>query len=340
MTTNVFQPQAMDETTQLFFRKDKHPSKTNLIQRMQGLPVSQLPYWETQVDPQVMATILEKPMTANSLKAEPEDRIEFCRRTGCSMTGLGIYYSPGRGKNLLETREGFEDVRRKGPPDFTARFDELKRIQDAAGGTDIGVFGYTHGPFDGVYLGMDLQNFWLLTVDDPGFLCEVGDYLLEVNLKIAEQLASAGVDLILLVDDLAFRSGLMVQPDFFFDYYPSRLEALLAPIRKANLPVVFHTDGKIDEVVDMLCEAGISALQPIEPYSNDIFQIEQLAKGRLALIGNVELALTDPQTAYEQTRKRIEGLGPRYVPGSSHSLTNDVQPEVYAAFLRAIMEGT
>ena len=94
-----------------------------------------------------------------------------------------------------------------------------------------------------------------------------------------------------------------------------------------------------EAMVDMLADCGIDALHPLEPYSNDPFNIAKLTAERFGLIGNVEIATLAPEQVYNRTRELIAAMGPRYVPASSHSLTNDVKPEPYAAFLRAVQQG-
>ncbi len=340
-TAEVVQPQPVSAATRDYFRRDKRPDKRLFIDRIQGRPVSRLPYWESTIDTQPCATILEKPLPARLQSGclSPDDLVELARRTGLSGIGFGIMYSPCRGDKRLQTREGFKQVQKEGPPDFTEALDRLRAYKKAVAGTDIGLWAYTHGPLDPIYLGMELEKFWLLTMDDPQFLYEVGDYILEVNTWLAEQLISCGVDWLHIGDDVAFKGGLMVKPDFFFDYYPRRLQTLIEPARKAGVPVTYHSDGKVDLIVDMLVDAGIEAMNPVEPYSNDILEIGRLAGGRIGMIGNVELARRSPEEASGRVRELIAKLGSRYVPASSHSVTNDVQPDTYAAFLKAIHEG-
>ena len=338
---SLVNPDPVDAATRAFFRQDKRPDKRNFIDRIQGRTTDRLPYWEASVSARLVATILEKPLPArmNSPRLPADDFVELARRTGLSGIGFGIYYSPCRQDKRLQTRSGFEQIRRAGPPDFSPQLARLRSLKQAVAGTNIGLWVYTHGPFDPIYLGMELEKFWLLTIDDPAFLYEVGDYLLEINTRLAEQIVAAGVDWLHIGDDVAFKSGLFVKPDFFFDYYPQRLKQLIAPARKAGIPVTYHSDGKVDTLVDMLVECGVAALNPIEPYSNDIVAMARLIAGRMGIIGNVELAMKTPQQVYARTRELIAQLGPRYVPASSHSVTDDVSAGVYAAFLQAIQEG-
>jgi hypothetical protein len=332
----VYHPQQLSPKTLSFLREDKHPSKKDFIDRIMGRTVKRMPTWEAGVDQQPFSTILEKPMVVKYSQAEPEDCVELCRRTGIAGVGLGIYYSPCRGTHLLQSRQGFEQVMKEEKPDFTAQFDRLKCLQDATGGTDIGAWAYTHGPFDPVYLGMDMEEFWLLIADDPEYLIEVGDYLLEINCGIVDRLVACGVDWIHIGDDVAFKSGLIAPPDFFFEYYAPRLKRQIEPAKKAGLPVTFHSDGKVDMIIDMLVECGLDAMHPMEPYSNDPYEIARLAAGRIGLMGNIEFATMSPEKAKERTCSMIDKMGPRYVPASSHSLTNDVSIETYVAFLRCL----
>jgi hypothetical protein len=336
----MIQPAQLDDDLLETLRSDKRPHKQIFIDRIQGRAVDRLPYWEVIIESSILAAVLDRPFPANATsgKLPPEDLVELACRTGMSGMGMALYYSPCRRDKSLQTRAGFEELQRQGPPDYTGRFERLRALQEAAKGTDIGVWAYVHGPLDPIYLGMELETFWLLTMDDPRFLREVGDYLLEVNLDLARQIVALGADWLHIADDVAFKSGLLVRPDFFFDYYPDRLEKLMAPAKEAGIPVTYHSDGKVDEIVDMLIECGVDGLNPVEPHSNDIFEIGERAGDRIGIIGNVELARMVPDEAYTYTRELIDRMGSRYVPASSHSVTRDVAPATYAAFLRAIHE--
>ncbi len=323
----------MDEKIKKFFRLNKNPDIQLFLNRLKGNTTTRVPYLECVIDSKIASVVLEKSVpTTLDINFPMEDRIELARRTGLSAVGFGVYWKPGIG-----TKEKFNEVRRQGPPDQTVHFEQLKRLCEATKKTNIGCFCYTHGPLDPLYLCADLEKFWLLTMDDPNFLYEVGDYILEeYKIPTVKKIIDCGVDFLHIGDDLAFKSGLMVKPDFFFEYYPERLSRLIAPAKKAGVPVTFHSDGKVDMVVDMLIEKGISGLNPIEPYSNDINEFARRWGDKISLIGNVELALTSPQKVASTVSEHIRNLGQRYIPSSSHSVTNDVKPEIYAAFLQAI----
>lgn len=333
-----FYPKPLSKKDLAFFRKDKNPDKHNFLRRIAGKPVDVIPYWEMIIEGQIISTILEKeiPDDVSSLNLDPKDNLELCRRTGMSGIGMGIFFTPARQNHLLNTREGFRRIREEGPPDFSEQFKQLESLCGIAKETSIGVWAYVHGPFDPIYLGMDLQQFWLLTVDDPDYLYEVGDYLLEINTELAKQIVKTGVDWLHIGDDLAFKTGLMVPPKFLYDYYPQRVKQLFQPAKDAGIPVTFHTDGKMDELIEMLIECEVDATHPIEPYSNEIRDIAQIIDGRMAMIGNIELSGKRPEDVYQHTRNLIESLGARYIPASSHSVTNDVDAATYAAFLHAI----
>ena len=55
---------------------------------------------------------------------------------------------------------------------------------------------------------------------------------------------------------------------------------------------VFHSDGYLWEVIDDLIDLGINALHPIEPKAMDIIDVKRHCRGRICIIGNIDLGYT------------------------------------------------
>ena len=78
------------------------------------------------------------------------------------------------------------------------------------------------------------------------------------------------------------------------------------------MPFIFHSDGKVWEVIPDLIALGVNALHPIEPKAMDINEVKARFGGKLALIGNIDmdiLARGTPAAVKAQVRQRIQGLG-------------------------------
>ena len=123
--------------------------------------------------------------------------------------------------------------------------------------------------------------------------------------------------------DCAYKTGLMVNPRLFRELWFDRTRRLIAPALARGIPVVMHSDGKLDELLPMLIELGFSAIHPVEPGANDIYDVQRRFGREICLVGNIDvagvLAFGTPEEVRKDVREHIRRLGPggRYVLGSS-----------------------
>ena len=332
-----------------------------LLKSFQQEKADRVPYWESEIDEKIVGYVLGREVFGSSNGGlDVKDHIELAKRIGMDAIGFGIYYSPGRIYKKDSSGDShyidgniktWSDIKRieKEPPkvflgnmrepisNFEKYFEKLSSYIKETKGTNIGVWAYVHGPFDPVYLGMGLTHFSLMLYDDIKMVMYLMDYILEIQTQLVEKIVDLGVSFIHIGDDIGMKTGPMVKPELFNEIYPQRLKKLIKPARDRNIPVTYHSDGNIDIVIPMLIDAGICALNPIEPYSNNIYQVKKKVDKRITLMGNVELVGKNPDEVIEDTKRHIELLGDgAYVLSSSHSITDDVPPENYEAMIWAL----
>jgi hypothetical protein len=70
---------------------------------------------------------------------------------------------------------------------------------------------------------------------------------------------------VLLGEDICTQRGPMVSPDFIEKYYIPELKAGLKPLLDAGIRPVWHSDGDVRALMDMLIDAGIKGFQGFQP---------------------------------------------------------------------------
>jgi uroporphyrinogen decarboxylase len=121
------------------------------------------------------------------------------------------------------------------------------------------------------------------------------------------------------------------------------MEQLASIAHEAGLPFIFHSDGRLWDVIPDLIALGVNAIHPIEPKAMDINQVKAQFGDKLALIGNIDmnlLALGTPEQVREQVRQRIKDLAPGggYAVGANPGIAYYVRPENYAAMRQAVFD--
>jgi uroporphyrinogen decarboxylase len=173
----------------------------------------------------------------------------------------------------------------------------------------------------------------------PRLIRKVG----ETQLRVVQNLLQFdAVGAICMPDDLAHSGGLIVSARMLREHvfpWDRRIGDL---VRARGLPYVYHSDGRIVEVLDDLLACGFNAVHPCKPASVDIAVLKRRYQGRLCLCGNINLdstlTLGTPRDVEEEVRLRIRTIGPGggYCCGSSNSVPEYVPYENYRAMIEAV----
>lgn len=148
----------------------------------------------------------------------------------------------------------------------------------------------------------------------------LADYLLDqlTSLMIHSCLilARAGVDILLLDDDVAMPTGMIIGPGMWRAFFKPRLADAIRLAREASpaLLVFYHSDGDFTAIVPDLVEIGVNVINPVQPDCMDALAIKRAYGDRLALWGTAGTAalwdLGTPDQVRGEVRLRAETLGP------------------------------
>lgn len=168
-------------------------------------------------------------------------------------------------------------------------------------------------------MGMRLRGFGNFMVDLVRRK-ELAHFLLDqLTAMLVESvlvLARAGVDILLLDDDIAMPTGLLISPGTWREFFKPRLAQVIrtAKAESPELLVFYHSDGDFTRLIPELVEIGVDVINPIQPDCMDAAAIKTAFGDRLALWGTVgSAALWDqgtPDQMRDEVRHRIRTLGP------------------------------
>lgn len=200
------------------------------------------------------------------------------------------------------------------------------------------VFAKTGGPF------LRTSNLrgevqWLMDlVADEAYARElaglVNRHLIAVGVE-SLRLGGDRLSGIWIYDDIGANTGPMVSPRTFERVFlPLMVEMVGAYKRAGAAFVVFHSDGNILPLVDMLVEAGVDAIQPIEPKAGmDIVALRERYGDRLALIGGLDNAFVlpggDRRCVADDLKRVLAAAGEGGLIVGSHSIGPDVAVDTY-----------
>jgi uroporphyrinogen decarboxylase len=284
------------------------------------------------------------------------DYIELCQLIGQDAIALEAFWTPlkqvcpdGRIRPItdrsIHTRADLARIIWPTDDDMEERLRYVREYVAAARGTNLGVI------FCGFCIFQTLYEFVIGMHDCMVMLMEERDLFEELMSRSADYYAelirraiAEGVDILFAADDFAFKSGLLVRPELFAEIWRPHFDRILAPARDAGLPIMFHSDGKLDEAMDMLLDMGIDCITPMDPSGIDYRDYKARYGHRVTLHGNMDitwpLATGTPEEVRQDVHAHMEVLKPggRWIAGSSHSIVNYVPHANFIAMLNAIHE--
>jgi hypothetical protein len=228
------------------------------------------------------------------------------------------------------------------PPDLDQRFGGPR---DARAERRF-IFGKTGGPYLRTTYVRGEAPFLMDVAADPALARALAD-------RMADHLAAVGVQAIRrwhlaetgmsIWDDMAGNKGPMVSPAQFEAVFLPGYRRMIRTWRAEGVTRVFlHSDGNILPLLDMLVDAGIDGLNPLERRAGmDPFLLRQRYP-RLVLIGgmdNTDTLIHGPVARIEQEARDLVRLGREggLVIGT-HSVSPEIPLEHFAAYDRVCRE--
>jgi uroporphyrinogen decarboxylase len=161
------------------------------------------------------------------------------------------------------------------------------------------------------------QTFNLDLLEREPLAVALLDRLVVLARTNAVSVASAGVDVMVLDDDVGMPGGMILSPDLWRHYLKPRLVDVIEAARAVNpsLLVLYHSDGAIDPILEDLIGIGVNAINPVQPDRMDPAAVRQRVGQRLALWGTVgshaTLSYGTPESIREEVRLRVATVGRR-----------------------------
>jgi uroporphyrinogen decarboxylase len=348
----------------------REPNIGRLLATLRGEPADRVPNFEILIEDLHVEKLLGR-KAGNTLAAagdpakgsqagegarpmRPQDYLELCRHIGQDAMALECLWTPIRQRKpdgsaaLLNDRsfKGRADSQRliwPGDHDLERILGGVREYVEAARGTGVGVVLCGGAIFQTLYeFVIGLEDCMVLLLAEPELMDELMARSADYFAKVVEGAVAAGIDIFYPADDFAYNQGLFVEPRRFARFWRPHYERILAPARAAKVPIWFHSDGKLDQAVEMLLDMGVDCLTPMDPSGIDYRDYKRRYGHRVALHGNIDitwpLVKGTPEDVYRDVKAHMDCLKPggRWIAGSSHSIVNYIPHENFLAMLDAI----
>jgi len=172
--------------------------------------------------------------------------------------------------------------------------------------------------------------FYMISMyDDPDLIKEFNEFFLNFVMNYWSLiLKDIDVDCILILEDIAYRSGSFISKDMFKEFMAPYYIKFIDFLKQYNIKNVFvDCDGLINELIPLWIEVGVTGIFPIEAV-NDIEKIREKYP-KLQLMGGFDkrlLFLDGSKEAIDAELEKVQRLLKKggYVPHIDHAVSEDV----------------
>ena len=223
------------------------------------------------------------------------------------------------------------------------RWDGVRESVAVLHAQGFAVTGYAGSVFERAWYLRGMEELMMDLLTAP----EIAHWLFERTSALqqfaAGQFARAGVDIIIVGDDVAGQQGLMMKLATWREFLKPRLAATVRRVKQSRSSafVLYHSDGNVEAIIPDLIEIGIDILNPVQPECMDPAAIKRKFGDRLSFWGTVSVQQTMPFGTPEEVRAEVRarvrtvGRGGGFILVPAHVLGPETPWENIVAFFEA-----
>ena len=220
--------------------------------------------------------------------------------------------------------------------------DEVAKIHDKGLATAY----FAGSIFETAWFLRSMEQLFADILSEPSTSDFLLDRITEIVAASSMHLAEADIDLLILGDDIAMQTGMLMSMEMWRRHFKPRLRRTIEAARgvKPDIRVFYHSDGNVWEAIPDLIEVGVDVLNPIQPECMDPAEVKREFGDRLSFFGTISVQQTMPFGTPDDVRAEVKlrmetiGRGGGLLLAPSHVLQPDTPWENVVAFFEAIEE--
>ncbi len=192
-----------------------------------------------------------------------------------------------------QDRQGFEVLKERLVPSLKDRIPpDWKELIKGLAHRDypLTLGGYPCGFYGMLRFLMGEERLLFNFYDDPNLVRDFMNTLADFWIELwGQALSEIKVDCVNFWEDMAYRTGPLISPEMFKEFMLPPYKRLTSFLRSLGVTIfIVDSDGKLEKLIPLFLEAGITALFPFEVQAgNDIVSIRQKYP-RLGILGGID----------------------------------------------------
>ncbi|NIA07941.1 MAG: hypothetical protein GWP14_09985 [Actinobacteria bacterium] len=274
---------------------------------------------------------------------------------GANADEWGVWWRPGSFQHFVHIEsplagiDNFGRIREYPWPDLdqSYRYEGMaERVAFLHDQDGVAVAGFAGSIFEQAWYIRGMENLLEDMMINPEVAHFMFDHTAYYQKALAVGMAKAGVDIVMLGDDVASQTGMMMSVDTWQEFLGPHLAATIKAVKaiRPEVKIFYHSDGKVSDLIPKLIEVGVEILNPLQPECNDVAEIKQSYGQDLCFFGTISVQQTLPFGSVDDVRREVEdritkaGHDGGLILCPSHVLGPEVPWENIAAFFEAVDE--
>lgn len=109
-------------------------------------------------------------------------------------------------------------------------------------------------------------------------------------------------------DDWGTQQNLMISPQIFREIFKPQYKRIIDTAHECNMDVRFHTDGKINAILEDFIELGVDIINIHQPRLVNIEEISRIARGKICFESTVDIQATLPKGDKKKIEEEVKEL--------------------------------
>ena len=193
----------------------------------------------------------------------------------------------------------------------------------------MGLLGDPVGFYGSIRFLMGEMNLLYAYYDKPDLVKNILNFLADFWINCSSEiLSNFDIDAVFFWEDMSGKNGQLISPAHFREFMMPPYKRIIRELKRMRVKsFIIDTDGKIDELLPLFLECGMTGMYPFEQQAgNDLFEIRSKYP-KLQILGGIDknkLALDENAIKIELCRlNELIKLG-GYIPFADHLIPPNV----------------
>jgi len=194
-------------------------------------------------------------------------------------------------------------------------------------GDKMFILGFcSYGVFENTWQPLGFERFVVASRRERRFLEGMIAFHTDLYCVLVEAMADAGLPAMVYTDDLAYKSGPMLNPRLVEELFGDSYRRIVETAHGQGMKIVMHSCGNTTALLEWFADCGFDGVHPLEPTAGvELSTAKELVGDRVCLIGNLDIThiLVDAERdeVEEAVRQAIRdaGRGGGFILAPDHS---------------------